>query len=425
MLAEHLAQSGTEVILFSARAPGDSSGRGLDPRVRRHQIPDRKLIALALIAIKRAVRGFLARIRGHDSTSVSSASSQHVPLGDQSLGLVGRVRAHFFRFVGAVDDHKWWSLKLLFSLSSEFFRGRPSVLVVSGPPFSPVVSSSLFSKLTSVATLIDFRDPWSGRSQSIEYLGFRAMLDDNLEALCARGAAAITTTAPTLARDLRMRYSTYGAYICDVLNGFDDEMVIEAVPPSGGLYLLFAGTIYQNRSPMPLLKALARLVEMSGVDRAKIRLAFVGSCSSWRGIDLVDWVRTNNLDDCVSFRAAVPRSEVARLISDCNVLVNLAQGQKRQIPAKLFEHVASRRAVLLFAEPDSDSARVAAGLVGVCRVDDDIDDVTTKLRTLYFEYCDGVAPKQSTAIDPEQALSRRASNERFVRVLQRLQVDAS
>jgi hypothetical protein len=425
MLAEYLVQGGVEVILFSAPAPSVAGERVLDPRVRRRQIPDRKVITRALIALTRAMRGFVARARGRYPSSVSANPPRYAPAVEHSLSTIGRIRAHFFRIVGALDDHKWWSLKLLFVLFQEFLRERPSVLVVSGPPYSPMATTILFCKLTSTTALIDFRDPWSGRGQSAEYLGFRARLDSSLEALCVGWASAVTTTAPTLARALRMRYPTASESICDVLNGFDDEMLITVPPPRGGLFLLFAGTIYQNRSPMPLLAALARLVEMPGIDRANIRLTFVGSCSTWRGLDLPDWVRGNKLDDCVSFRGLVPRSEVARLTGGCNVLINLAQEQKWQIPAKLFEHVASGRAVLLFAEPDSDSATVSAGLVGVHRVDDDVDDVTSKLRALYLQFSENPARDKSVTLSPEPAFSRRTSNRRLVRILEQALVDES
>jgi hypothetical protein len=203
------------------------------------------------------------------------------------------------------------------------------------------------------------------------------------------------------------------------MNGFDEDMLIDTPPPTGRLLLLFAGTIYYRRSPMPLLNALQQLLGTPGVDRSKVRLDLVGHCSTWQSIDLVAWVRENRLEDCVHIRGLIPRREVATLTRNCNVLVNLAQEQKQQIPAKLFEHMASRRVVLLFAESDSDSAVAVAGRSGVFRLDDDVEQVAAVLRQLYATFC--LCPVSDLVPMPEadDALSRRMSNEQLVQALER------
>jgi glycosyltransferase involved in cell wall biosynthesis len=417
-LAEYLVSEGLEVSLFSARETPDGSTRSLDPRIRRHQIPDRKLWRKALLLAVRAVRRALGLNEIASSKAEKESSSVDESAQHAERSLAAKLRFHFFRVSGAVDDNKWWSVKLFVRLAIASIWRKPAVIVVSGPPFSPVVAASVFSRLSQIPRVVDLRDPWFGRASRFEYAGLRAAVDQALERYCIVSAAAVTTTAPSLADVLRERY-VMGAHIVQtILNGFDPEMVVKARPPVGVLRLLYAGTIYENRSPMPLLEGIVRLVKMRSVDAARVELVMAGSCSRWRDVSLLDWVKSAEIDSCVRFIGQVSRDEVRKLIEASNVLVNLAQGQKQQVPAKLFEHVASGRQVLLFAEPDSDSARIARQLRNFLRVDDSVEDVTEVLRKLYEEYVNAIINGDVSERGVlSQTLSRRETSIQFYRLV--------
>jgi Glycosyl transferase 4-like domain len=417
-LAEHLASEGFDVSLFSARETPDGSGRSLDPRIRRIEIPDRKLWRKALLLVVGAVR----RAFGLSDTSSFHAEMQASSVdesGRQSKrSLAAKMRFHFFRVSGAVDDSKWWSVKLLFSLVIASLWRRPAVIIVSGPPFSPVVTTSVFSQLLRIPRIVDLRDPWFGRTSGIEYTGLRATIDKALERYCVASATAVTTTAPSLAVVLRGRHSSCAQVVGTILNGFDPEMIVTSSPPVGTLRILYAGTIYENRSPMPLLQAIARLVKMRSVNASRVGLVMVGSCSRWRDIFLPDWVRSAGIESSVKIIGPVSRADVRRLVESSNVLVNFAQGQKQQIPAKLFEHIASRRKVLLFAEPDSDSAQVAQKLKAFLRLDDSVEEVTDVLLRLYEEFVNTPFNEDQLECDSvAQTLSRRETNAQFYRLV--------
>jgi hypothetical protein len=85
----------------------------------------------------------------------------------------------------------------------------------------------------------------------------------------------------------------------------------------------------------------------------------------------------------VKFLPPVGSADVRRLTEASNVLVNFSQGQPSQVPAKLFEQIAARRPLLLFAEPYSESAATVAGIASVIRVNDDSTEVLRVLEQLY------------------------------------------
>jgi hypothetical protein len=144
----------------------------------------------------------------------------------------------------------------------------------------------------------------------------------------------------------------------------------------------------------------------------------VGACAQWRDVSLPEWVTAAGIASCVEFIGPVSRDEIRRMIASSNVLINLAQGQKCQIPAKLFEHVASCRAVLLFAESDSDSALVASDVKTFLRVDDTVEAVTEALRTLYGRYVGATCGDKSNTVELATTLSRRQANGHFRRLME-------
>jgi hypothetical protein len=144
----------------------------------------------------------------------------------------------------------------------------------------------------------------------------------------------------------------------------------------------------------------------------------VGDCSQWRGMDLVKWIECNALASNVTVRPLVSPSAVRTMTAECDVLVNLAQGQKAQIPAKLFEQIAARRPILLFAERDSESAMCVGSLSSVKRLDDNSEVVKNVLLELYNTFVHGhlISAQAHRAIDE---YSRARANETFLNVVER------
>jgi glycosyltransferase involved in cell wall biosynthesis len=412
-LAEYLVSEGLDVSLFSARETSDGSARRLDSRIRRYQIPDRKLWRKATLRSVRIAKRMLG-LRKIESVQAETEASSTEQLGQSpEISWPAKIRFHVFRVAHAVDDKKWWSVKLLLRLAFAGLWRRPAIIIASGPPYSPVAAASVFSKVFSIPAIVDLRDPWLGWTDLVDYAGLRTEIDRAVERYCLKSAAAVTTTAPSLATTLRHRYPARAGAIGTILNGFDPEMIVDERPPVGALQLLYAGTIYQNRSPMPLLQGIARVVNSQSVDASKIKLVMAGNCLSWRHVHLPDWVRSAGIEPCVKFIGSVSRDEVRRLIASSNVLINLAQGQRQQIPAKLFEHVASRRVVLLFAESDSDSAVVSRELSAFRRLDDSVEAVAEALWALYGQFVGTTNQGAPERVDIVDTFSRHEAGVQF------------
>jgi hypothetical protein len=112
------------------------------------------------------------------------------------------------------------------------------------------------------------------------------------------------------------------------------------------------------------------------------------------------------------------------VVAGSNVLVNFAQGQRRQIPAKSYDYIAARRDILVITEPDSDVAdlfREAA--VGTIVAPDDTAGCRAAIRSLYAKHVDGAAGAQTAPSRDIRPYSRAAQLETFTRIVDRVLAD--
>src|SRR5690606_5621403 len=131
--------------------------------------------------------------------------------------------------------------------------------------------------------IIDLRDPWLNCNAVLprDYVGFRRNVDAVLERLCIRLAVHVVTTSQRLTQQLQQRYPKHATKIVTIRNGYEDNMLMEPPQYSGRLAMLYAGTIYLNRNPLPFFEALLNLRQSGRIDPQRIRVQFVGDCNYW------------------------------------------------------------------------------------------------------------------------------------------------
>jgi glycosyltransferase involved in cell wall biosynthesis len=240
-----------------------------------------------------------------------------------------------------------------------------------------------------------------------------------LESWVLRHADAIVCTSPSLAAMLRKRFPTRAAAIHCIPNGFDDPPV-QPVATGQRLNIVFGGALYANRDPFPFLDALSLLLADPGVDASRVRVVLVGECDSYKGVDVRGWLTGKTAGKVTQIFPKVGAEELKSFYADATVLLNLAQGQPMQIPAKTFEQLASGRELLLLCESDSDTGRIVNGIPGVHRVDgNDVEAIRAVLRDLYERH---VVHGSTLAPRPEQItqFSRLEQNRRLVELFREM-----
>jgi hypothetical protein len=380
-LARHLAAQGVRVIVVS-----EFGGREIAPDAE--VLPG--VIAIPVTQPRRLVLDTLVwikNLRGSGGPRTEPAAGgvrveEPATAAAGSEGALGRIKDAFFNFTYTLDRYKRWSWEASRAAVRAGRRYGVDVLLSSGPPFSPLIGARWAARRLGVPFVADLRDPWSDDPWSEEpwtdkeavpeergpkNVRRRARIYQITERLVLGTSQAITVTAEPYRELLAGRYRDRRVQL--IRNGFDGAIRPARRETGGRLDILFAGEIYMERDPFPMLEAFERLVSRPDVDAGKVSLTFAGRCAAYRGRSLSEWLKGKPVEQVVHLLGQQTSDRVAQLIERSTVLLNLAQRQLRGVTAKTYEHLASGREMLVICEPSSGTARLVDGITGANVVD--------------------------------------------------------
>jgi len=404
-LALHRAGDAVTVIR-AARGPDihpdpDLAGATEGLKVLRVPVPPK--LAPAWGRLRRRIR---RRVAGAPEVGATAASSGPTR--------TGRLMRYYNSIESIVDYRKLWAAGVALRVLWRALFSRIDVVVASGPPWSVYLPATLAGAVFRAPVVLDLRDPWYGNLIWTE--AHKTRLKDRIEAalerFCFSRAARIVCTSEGAATQVRLRYGWDEARVPIIYNGYEPAPRGAEGAAGPRLNLLYSGTLYMNRDPSSLLEGIAGLVARPDVDRGRVRLTLIGS-PAWGELDINTWARARGLSDCVEALGWLSTNDAARRLQQADVLVNLAQGQPDQIPAKTFEYMASGKEIVALTEAGSDTARLLRR-TGTGRVLDPSDPkgIADALWDLYRRYVVLGEPYR-----PDWAViatySRSAQNDRY------------
>lgn len=239
---------------------------------------------------------------------------------------------------------KGWLLASMFLLIYQKIKGQQFDLVISSSPPASVHFLARFALiLFNAKWIMDIRDPinmWD-LVKPVCRAPYRVAFENWLEKCYLRKADQVVVTTEALGNEMRelARIEGYSYQVGTVYNGFDGELIDKSAPLEGGFELAFAGELYANRNPFPLLKAIKSLMECGEIKHDGIRFHLYGNCETWNGHSLRDWAQENNLEHVVILHGILSPNDLEKELSRANLLVSYAQQQPLQIPAKTFDYL--------------------------------------------------------------------------------------
>jgi O-antigen/teichoic acid export membrane protein/glycosyltransferase involved in cell wall biosynthesis len=242
-------------------------------------------------------------------------------------------------------------------------RGVHRMIISSGPPHWAHVAARSAAKRTGLPYAVDLRDPWSLIQRLPEHLASPVTLKlaARDEEVVVRDAALVVANTIRARDALRLAHPAQAERIIDVPNGFDED----PMPPSrrGRRFVVaYAGTIYLDRDPRPLCRAVARAVRARRLSPEDFALEFMGEVSTFDGMRLEDIAREEGVADFVHVRPSGTRREALEFVSGASMLVVLPQDSDMAIPAKLFEYMRFAAWVLVCGSPESATRAIVEGL---------------------------------------------------------------
>ena len=295
------------------------------------------------------VQGVLPRTSSADKTA---PSTEMVPRG---TAIVEWLSAFYRDIVNFPDRQIAWAPYALGAAQRLFRRWRPDLIYASVPPYTALFVAGLLARRYQIPWVAEYRDRWCD-DPYVVMPRWRARLEHGLERRLMNGAAGIVTVSEPWAEIYRGKY---GRPTRAIYNGYDaDDLPDPAPRPQAGgpLTILYAGAIYPGRrDPSPLFAAMARLPHL----KHGIRAEFLGTAPE-HVLPLAERAGVRGqvtVSPGVPFRESVARQHQADLLLLLQWNDPLEQGN---VPAKLFEYMATGRPILGLGIADGVPARLIA-----------------------------------------------------------------
>ncbi|HEY8507183.1 MAG TPA: glycosyltransferase, partial [Steroidobacteraceae bacterium] len=221
--------------------------------------------------------------------------------------------------------------------------------------------------------------------------GLRRALSARLERLCLRHARAVITNSQHLAGEMRAAFPNLA--VCWIPNGTDPERLPRTKhEPFPGLSLAYVGSLYVGRDLQPVLRALQLFLRRNPDAQADgTRLRVAGAMAPEHQARFVAQVEELALQKHVEFLGTLPPADALTLLHRSTLAIVLAQQQRMQVPAKIYESVSLHVPTLVVTESDSASAKESDRIGAISIEPDNIEAMVT----LFEELWSGSRPRRT------------------------------
>jgi glycosyltransferase involved in cell wall biosynthesis len=265
--------------------------------------------------------------------------------------LMQYVRANYF----IPDARMFWVKPSVKYLKKYLSENKIDIVITTGPPHSMHLIGLKLKQLTGVKWIADFRDPWT----EIDYfhqlpLSKKAIKKHYfLEQNVLKNADAVLVVGDTM----KANYTKFNKNIFTVTNGFDEEIVENAVELDLKFSITHIGLINADRNSEILWEVLAEICAENEVFKNDFQLKLIGKVDPSVKNEISKFQLENNVE-VVNY---VPHNEVVEFQRKSQVLlllVNNVPSAKGIITGKIFEYLMAKRPILAIAPTNGDLAEI-------------------------------------------------------------------
>lgn len=266
----------------------------------------------------------------------------------------------------------------------------------SSPPGSSHVVSYHIKRRTGARWIADFRDPWAQKRWfNPEMTPFKQKKIRKFERQTVQNADTIIMNTPELLADFQSHYgdSIHKKSIA-IMNGFDPADFID-LPATNGripdeIVICHTGTFYRQRSPMPFLTGMRDAFNSGQVPRKRFKVKFIGGVGHFAS-ELHTFLAENNMSDVVEIIPQIPHRQCLAEIMRADVLLIVQPVTKVQIPAKIFEYIATRKPIFSISAAGATANVVLENNLGWWAKFDDTREIAQKVTEIHHFFASGAA----------------------------------
>jgi glycosyltransferase involved in cell wall biosynthesis len=248
-------------------------------------------------------------------------------------------------------------------------------ILASGPPFSTFLIARRLGKFARLPVVLDYRDEWtiSNAYWENKKVGrLSRFIQGRMQNRVLRSAKAVIATTQASANSLEehCRRAGSGALVTWIYNGYDPDdfgHFTAAERNESVLRVLYTGTLWNLTSAAPIAEAVRVLSARRPELAARLEIVLVGRRTG-NQIRVVEDLRGLPCKTVVIDYLA--HSDALGLMASADALLLLLSdlpGAGRVVPAKLFEYMATRRAILAVM-PQGEAWTILDGCPGASRI---------------------------------------------------------
>jgi len=363
---------------------------------RAHWLERARQTLLTLLQVARArFRTAMPTSSNGNIGAADSVGSEAVVLKHQLPSALSRIglKRSFNTLFYYIPGLRWKQAAQRVGLQLSRFRAYDAV-ICSSPPHLTSLAAAVVAKRRKLPLILDFRDPWSAMDvlQPDYASPFFYRLADFLEERAVRHASLLVMNTEEAREATQPRHP--GTEIVVVRNGSAPTSPACEVSRRDRFEMLFAGAIYLDRDPRPLLQAIRDFAQAEGVTSKEFQMRFVGNVSHFGDVSLTQYTEALGISDLVSIEAPVARKELGAMQQRAAVLVNLPQSARLCIPSKLYEYFEHPSWILALEERGTASHRLLVEANAVVCAPGDVAAIATAIASLYRRFQKGETPKR-------------------------------
>ncbi|MBU1699398.1 MAG: oligosaccharide flippase family protein [Candidatus Eisenbacteria bacterium] len=295
--------------------------------------------------------------------------------------------SHFLSFP---DSYAGWGLTGFWRGWSLCRRFRPDLILVTGPPWTPLIVGWLLSTISGRPLVIDYRDPWTKTYLPRTPKGLSRWMNPTLErkllshasGVVAAHRAVLRQLDPILPKSIPRLWVPNG-YDCD-----DFPAITASNGDSSQFTLTYTGGFFSWRNPRTLFTVLEDLLKEGKIDPARFRLCLAGSVEP----ALSHLSPGGYLAGRIDAKGYLPHRVSVGLLRKSTVNLVLEGelgGVNHHTPGKFYEVLAAERPVLLLCPPGTTTH--LAGRSDGCHIahPDDAVAIRNCLLNLYNDWIRG------------------------------------
>jgi len=310
--------------------------------------------------------------------------------------LAEAIRATLF-----VPDARMTWLYPALQLGRKILRSEKiDLLFSSAPPYTTHLIGCRLKRAAGLPWVADFRDSWIGWLSTPQWrpAPCRA-LEYRMETRVLADADRILTVSPGVQEDLLSRHPDLrDARWQQLPNGFDaaDLAGVKPLEKAPGFTLIYTGSLYGNRNPHFLLRALEQLLAEHFPPLAQLRIRLVGRV----GEPILQEIAASPAAPLFEHIPYVnhARSLQYLLAADAALLIiDDAPANRGILTGKLFEYIGARLPILALAPEGDAAALIRRHGLGLCVPPGDSSAIAAALRRLLAEPGSGPKREQEEA----------------------------